>query len=189
MRYNLFSLETCVRTWLRTATPLAGALTVLVLSGCGTTSGLVALPPVGPQTAAVTETHGSGILQVYSARPLAVQDVNFEEFFANNDFGGNRFPHEPAHTDYTILTEEGRVFERVKNARNPDDAQPAAVTLPAGTYKVKAQAKYTDPGTVAVLVPVTIQPGQMTQVHLDGDWRPPVRPSPPPASGNLSMMP
>jgi len=115
--------------------------------------------------------------------------VNFEEYFANNDFGGNRFPHEPAHTDYTILTDDGHVFERVQNARNPNDAKPALVTLPAGTYKIEAQGKYTDPGTVVVLVPVTIQAGQLTKVQLDGDWRPHARPLTPPASGILSMTP
>jgi len=142
---------------------------VLVLTGCGTTPQIAVLAPVGPNSAAPPEPEHMGVLQVYSARPLAVTDVNFEEFFANDDFGGNEFPVEPAHTDYTICKQDGQVLEHVRNARNLDDPQPALVTLPEGEYNIKAQAKDANPGTFAVMVPVIIETGRATQVHLDGD--------------------
>lgn len=193
MTNDINSFQLCVRTWSKAAIPLAGALTAFVLAGCGSTSGLVVLPPVGPDAMAHTTTPPDpqhlGILRVYSARGPADKDVNFQEFFANDDFGGNRFPREPAHTDYTIFTEDGQVFARVHNARNPSDPQPTAETLPAGTYKIEAQAKDADPGNIAVLVPVTIQAGRVTQVHLDGDWRYRARPLRSPVSVNVSNMP
>jgi len=143
-----------------------------MVAGCGTANPPVAvLPPVGPDSIAPSEPASEGVLQVYSARIPADTDVNFEEFFANDDFGGALFPLEPAHTDYTIYTEAGQVFKHVHNARNLDDAQPALVTLPPGNYKIEAQAKDIDPGTLTVVVPVTIQAGRTTHVHLDGDER------------------
>lgn len=154
---------------MKSAFPLAGALTVFALAGCGTTPQLVVLPPVGPDSPAPVEPGPVGVLQVYSARVPENTDVNFQEFFANDDFGANRFPLEPAHTDYTIYTPAGQVFEHVRNARNLDDAQPALVTLPGGAYNIEAEAKDAGPGTFSVVVPVTIQAGRATHVHLDGD--------------------
>ncbi len=173
----------------KTAIPLAGALIVFLLAGCGTTPQLVVLPTVGPDTFASPQSQRSGFLQVYSARVTADTDANFDEFFANDDFGGNQFPVEPAHTDYTIYTQAGQVFERVHNARNLDDPQPSLVTLPGGTYKIEAQKKDANPGTVPVVVPVIIEAGRVTQVHLDGDYRTHARPATLPVSTDFSKIP
>ena len=67
-----------------------------------------------------------------------------------------------------MYTENGRVYKRVQNARDLDDAQPALLTLPPGTYKIEAEAKGVDPGTLTVVAPVTIQARRITHVHLDG---------------------
>jgi hypothetical protein len=160
--------EARVNTWIKRALPLAGALALFAITGCQSAS-LVAVPPVGPDSIASNKSDSEGILQVYSARLPAITDVNFEEFFANDDVAGNPFPLAPAHSDYTIYTETGSVFERVHNARNLADAQPALVTLPTGTYKIEAQAKGVDPGTFPAVVPITIQAGRTTHVHLDGE--------------------
>ena len=158
-----------MKNYLNFAIRVAGLLAAFVLAGCSTTPQVAILAPVGPDSPAPTGSERQGILQVYSARVPANTDVNFETFFANDDFGGNRFPNEPAHTDYTIYTPDGQVFERVRNARNLDDPKPALVTLPEGKYNIVVRAKDANPGTVRVLVPVTIQAGRTTHVDLERD--------------------
>jgi hypothetical protein len=111
-------------------------------------------------------------------------DINFEEFFADDDFGGNQFPLEPAHTDYSIYTQDGQLVHRVHNAWNLDDGQPARVTLPEGAYEVHALAKDANPGTFRVVVPVLVQAGCTTRVYIDGDWHPHT-----PASAGASATP
>ena len=155
--------------WSKTAIPLAGVLAMMVLAGCGATSELAVHPPVGPDSTAPLDLEPLGVLQVYSAKLPADTDVNFQEFFANDDFGGNRFPLEPAHSDYTISTRAGQVLARVHNARGLNGAQPTLVTIPAGAYKIEAQAKDTNPGTFPVVVPIIIQAGRTTRVYLDGE--------------------
>lgn len=101
-------------------------------------------------------------------------DVNLGDYFWNIDGGRNDFVKEPrpwpsqrdmyeaAHTDYTIYTQDGKVFEHVKNARNYEDPQPALVSLPAGSYKIEARAH--DYGWVTV--PVVIETNKLTVVNL-----------------------
>jgi hypothetical protein len=143
----------------------------LCLMGCASSRQVAVLEPVGPAPAGRPGAAREGVLQVYSARQKADVDVNEEEFRYNNDFGRNDFLYEPAHTDYTIYTPQGKLVEHVKNARDPEDAQPALVALPAGTYKVKAQAEINGTPTT-VMVPVQIAPGRCTPAYLEGDWQP-----------------
>jgi hypothetical protein len=112
-------------------------------------------------------------LAIYSARTPASVDVNAAEWRYNNDFGKNEFLYEPAHTDYTIYTQNGEVFKHVHNARDTNDQVPTLVTLPAGSYKVEAEALSCDSSRVHVLMPVVIKSGQATIAHLEGDWNPP----------------
>jgi hypothetical protein len=146
---------------------IAGAW--LCLTGCASQSRVVLLPPVGPAPAPTgrTESGSDGRLQVFSGRERAVEDVNMEEWRWNDDFGKNAFLYAPAHSDYSIYNSEGNLVERVRNARNEEDPQPAVVTLPPGHYEVKAEAE-NDRGTYNVRVPVVIRSGQTTTVRLAG---------------------
>jgi hypothetical protein len=120
---------------------------------------------------------GDGSLVIYSARAPADVDVNIAEWRYNNDFGRNDFLYEPAHTDYTIYAQNGEVFKHVRNARSMNDAVPTVVALPAGSYKVDAEAIDCDSSPVRVLLNVVINPGQTTPAHLDGGWNPGVQPA------------
>jgi hypothetical protein len=84
------------------------------------------------------------------------------EFLWNNQFGDAGFEYGLAHTDYTIYAPDGKVFKKVQNAQNPNDPQPAIVSLPPGRYQVEAVAQ--DYGTVEI--PVVIEPGKLTVVNL-----------------------
>jgi hypothetical protein len=141
------------------------------LVGCASAQKVTVLEPVGPAPTGIATAQGEGMLQVYTARKSTPINLNGEEFFWNNDYGRNDFLHYPAHTDYTILAQDGKVVRQVHNATDLYDAQPAQVSLAPGFYTVQAQAE--DFGRVrqSVLVPVEVKAGQTTAVHLAGDWK------------------
>jgi hypothetical protein len=151
------------------STVLIGAL--VCLAGCASPTNVVVLEPIGPAPTRGLAKPGNGSLQVYSAQQRADIDPNMEEWFWNDDFGKNDFLYTPAHTDYTIYSQEGGFLKRVRNARDPNDPAPALVALPPGRYEIQAEAA--DAGsTVAVKVPVVIRPGETTKVHLVSGWKP-----------------
>jgi hypothetical protein len=149
---------------------LAGAMVWLV--GCASPSRVVVVEPVGPAPAGTPHETSNGSLVVYSARTPAEVDVNTETWLWNNDFGKNEFLQEPAHTDYTIYTQDGAVLRHVRNARSMNADTPTLVTLPVGTYKVEARGLDCASNRVRVLMTVVIRPGETTMAHLEGDWNP-----------------
>lgn len=122
-----------------------------VLAGCSTTP--VGLATVGPNPVGLQTTSANGQLIVYSA-------------LSGHGEGNN--PTWYRHTDYYICNQNGRRIEDVRNNRGYYSETPRTVTLPAGKYVVEAQAK----GLLRVRVPVVIKAGEITIVHLDGDWQP-----------------
>jgi hypothetical protein len=152
------------------AVSLAGAM--LWLTGCASVSNLVVVEPVGPGPTEDSHGTGEGSLVIYSARASADVDINTAEWRWDNDFGKNEFLYEPAHSDYTIYAQNGEVFKRVRNARNANDDTPTVVALPAGSYKVEAEAVNCDTDRVRVLMTVMIELGQTTLANLEGGWSP-----------------
>jgi major membrane immunogen (membrane-anchored lipoprotein) len=152
------------------AVSLAGAM--LWLAGCASVSKVAVVEPVGPGPAQGSHGSGEGSLVIYSARASADVDINTAEWRWNNDYGKNEFLYEPAHSDYTIYAQNGEVFKRVLNSRNSNDDTPTMVTLPAGSYKVEAEAVDCDSDRVKVLMTVVIKPGQTTLANLEGGWGP-----------------
>ena len=62
----------------------------------------------------------------------------------------------------------------VLNHTGDMDESPAVVTIAAGRYDIVAESS----SYGRVMVPVVIQRGRRTIVHLDGDWKPPSNTSP-----------
>jgi hypothetical protein len=60
----------------------------------------------------------------------------------------------------------------VSNSHSPSDGTPALVTLPPGTYHVEARAQDYAGVTTRATVPVVVEAGRVTAVHLEGDWKP-----------------
>ena len=145
---------------------------MLWLTGCASVSKVVVVEPVGPGPTEGSQGTGEGALVIYSARTPADVDMNTAEWRWNNDFGKNEFLYEPAHTDYTIYAQNGEVFKHVRNARTANDDTPTVVALPAGSYKVEAEAVNCDSDRVKVLMTVVIEPGQTTLANLEGGWSP-----------------
>lgn len=104
--------------------------------------------PTGPEIATP-----SGQLQVYSA-------------LRGRREGDN--PTWKQHSDYYVYNENGRRLEHVKNTVSYYQQRPRAISLPAGSYVVKAQSQ--DYGWVKV--PVAIEGGRTTTVYLDDSWQP-----------------
>jgi hypothetical protein len=115
-----------------------------------------------------------GALLVYSAKEQVDNDPNLTEILWDENDGRIDILHVPAHTDYTISSLSGKVFTRVLNATGPDDPKPTLVTLRPGRYEVEAQAKTNakDGETADVKIPVVVQSGKSTILHLEGDWKP-----------------
>ncbi len=151
---------------------IAAAGALLWLVGCASAPKVAVLEPVGPAPMGHSDATTMGSVQIYSAREGVPVDLNVQEFLWNNDFGRNDFLYEPAHTDYTIFTRDGKLFKRVSNARGRNDWKPTLVTLAAGSYKIEAAAEENNGVSLAADVPVVIKPGQTTVVHLDRDWKP-----------------
>ena len=118
--------------------------------GCTTHQPRLVLGTVGPAPAAFTASASTGTLAVYSA------------FDPTPDFNG--VPYRRRHSDYQILSPQGQLLQGVQNDNATSWEGPKRITLPAGNYRVVAHAN----GYGLVTVPVLIEPGRVTTVHLEG---------------------
>ncbi len=125
------------------------ALTSALL-GCATP---VTVGLVGPNPAAVENPNRHGQLKVFSALTPRFEGTN---------------PTWYQHTDYTVCNPQGGTIKRVNNTVGYYSSEPRIINLPPGNYLVKAEAK----DYLSVTVPVVIDSGRITKVHLDGAWRP-----------------
>lgn len=137
---------------------------LLLLPGC--VSRPMALSPVGPGPAsqAAPTSAESGRLQVFSATQVRSADNT------SADYNGYFYPH----SSYEIKNDSGQTVKYVRNRASFMDQTPDVVKLPAGNYRVVAES--TCCGLVSV--PVVIEAGKTTRVHLDGNWLPPRRTPP-----------
>lgn len=124
---------------------ILGAAIVAMLAGCSTTP--VVLDPVGPPPPGATSSLRESYLKVYSATET------------HPDGEINYFPH----TSYHVFTPDGKQFKWVENHIGMNDESPTVVKLPAGNYKVLAEAD----GFGRVTVPVVIKRGKLTEVNLE----------------------
>lgn len=126
-----------------------------LLVSCASTSRFTELETVGPAPlrASAAPAATDGLLKVYSLRGIY------------NDEGVLYHPH----TAYTIYSSDNTRLKEVKNARYAHDEEPIAVNLPAGRYVVVALAE----NYLRVRVPVLIEAGQLTTLHLELSNRPP----------------
>jgi len=132
-----------------------GVLLVVLLVGCA--SNQVVLLPVGPAPDGLAGNDHMGFLQVFSATaksPAIVSDDN--AVFK-------------IHSGYDIQDQSGQLLEFVPNHTSNMDESPDHVKLPIGIYKILAQSSCCG----QVIVPVLIEEGKSTLVHLDRDWFPP----------------
>ena len=134
---------------------LAVAGAAMLLSGCATSNLGLVLDSVGPAPTTVASNNGTtGTLLVYSA------------YEVNPDFN-SRDTHRREFSDYRILNADGQLRQWVHNNSGTMLQRPQQVELPPGAYRVESQAN----GYGLVTVPVTLEAGQETIVHLEGGVR------------------
>src|ERR1039457_4479679 len=143
-----------IRSCRNFASALAGLTGLLLFTSCATN------PPtlsgtVGPKSAAAHSAGGTGYLMVYSD----TQEIHLDNVITYH-----------IHTSYNIETPNGQTVQWVPNHTGDMDEAAQLVPLPSGNYQVLAES--TDYGQVRV--PVVIQSGQTTKVHLEGkgSWNP-----------------
>lgn len=124
-------------------------LAALPLAGCASNSPGLVLAPVGPPVSNSPAVSASSLV-VFSAFD---QEAHF-----------NDLPYRRVHSDYRILTTDGKLLQTVHNDNGTAVGGPKEVHLPAGRYQVVARAN----GYGAVTVPVVIETNQTTTVHLEG---------------------
>jgi hypothetical protein len=130
---------------------------IAAMPGCATAP-MVLNETVGPNPSIAPIGESAGKLQVYSATEEE-HEVGFQTAY---------FQRSP----YTIYDLNGREIKNVNdNNKSEFLPLPRTVELPPGTYRVKALAAvgFGEP----VVVPVVVEAGRTTEVHLNGHWRPP----------------
>ncbi len=130
---------------------ILGAAVISLLTGCASTP--VVLAPVGPDPRGYSSKGSQGQLLVYSA-------------WQGHGEGDN--PCYYQHSDYYIYQTSGKLVRHVENIVGHYAQSPRLEFLPAGKYIVQARAK--GYGNIWIKVPVVIQDGQTTWVHLDNGW-------------------
>jgi hypothetical protein len=145
---------------LKCSAPESLLAVALLVSGCASQPPIV-LAPVGPAPMALNQTApGNGALMVYS--PL--------EAVANLSADISGQPSDDwEYSDYRILSPDGKRLKWVANNAGTVQLHPQTIALPAGNYRVVAQAD----GGIRVTVPVVIASHQTTVLHLDGHDFPP----------------
>jgi hypothetical protein len=136
---------------------LTGTAIIPLLPGCALTP--VTLDSIGPAPENGKPSDyapmGSGWLRVYTATK-------------RHEIGDNTFFY--SHTGYRICTKDGQLWKFIpKNTDNMDEAA-SIVEIPAGDYRIFAQSQAYN----LVSVPVVIQAGKTTEVHLGTHWKAPV---------------
>jgi hypothetical protein len=131
---------------------MMGAAVAILVTGCSTTP--MAFAPVGPNPAGFQAITARGQLEVFSALSERTEGNN---------------PNWYQHSDYYLYDSHGRRLEHVDNNTGHYDQSPRLLNLPPGRYIVEARAK----DMLRAEVPVVIKPGEITRVHLDGNWQPP----------------
>ncbi len=139
---------------MKTSIFLVAVAGVGFLGGCATHDSMSVNDPVGPAQsppANASADSSTGSLVVYSA------------YQANADFY-RPDPYRPEYSDYKIYTTQGKLVQNVHNNTGTILQDPVTVVLTPGEYKVTAHAN----GYGKVTVPVIIEQGQRTVLHLDG---------------------
>jgi hypothetical protein len=128
---------------------LIGSAIIPFLAGCA--SKPITLPVVGPEPTSRATVDSKGYLQVFSATEKSSSVASDDPTSFN------------LHTGYDINDESGKSVKFVPNHASNMDESPDTVRLPAGKYNIVAVS--TSCGQVTV--PVVIQNGKTTIVHLD----------------------
>jgi hypothetical protein len=123
---------------------------IVFVQGCVSSRNHLVLDAVGPAPGANHLAGPKGVLMVYSA---------FDQLA---HFSGSIYRR--YHTDYKIMSEDGKVLQNVRNDAGGVMEDPRPVELQVGRYRIVARAN----GYGWVTVPVLVVAHEVTIVHLEG---------------------
>jgi hypothetical protein len=123
---------------------------IVFLAGCASFQNGLILDAVGPAPNGNSVPGANGMLVVYSA------------FDQHAHFNGSLYRR--YHTDYKILSEDGKLLEAVHNDVGGVTQEPRRIELQSGWYRIVARAN----GYGWITVPVLIVAHRVTTVHLEG---------------------
>jgi hypothetical protein len=121
---------------------------VLLCAGCASQRTLVLNESVGPKPESRATHPDQGELAVYSAFDTS---MNVED------------PRTPRHSDYNLLSTDGKVLQHVSNHTITFSDEPATVALKPGTYRIEARAARRG----NVVVTAVIKANRVTAIYLD----------------------
>jgi hypothetical protein len=147
---------------------LLSTLGLCLLAGCSSTP--VVIAPVGPAPASTyAQVENSKFFTTAQApSPNDVADGWLKVFTATKTVPDGETYDYP-HTGYRIYTESGKLLKYVPNHFDDMDQSATLLKIPAGKYKVSARS---EPYNM-VIVPIVIQAGKTTYVHLGAHWQAP----------------
>jgi hypothetical protein len=123
---------------------------LLSLTSCALNRQTTLTTPVGPPPSAAVSRAQKGELAVYSALDYGTPtDAEYSRRY---------------HSGYKLLTADGTPLKYIYNRLSTFSEDPERVTLPPGLYKITARAS----AFGSVTLPVLIEAGKTTSVHLDG---------------------
>jgi len=136
---------------------ILAASIIAMLSGCASPTMLP--DPVGPDPFLSKTADSEGTLQVFTATEEE-NDVGFETAY-------------PQRTDYAIYKWNGKLLKHVQdNNEGHFEFTPRVIRLKPGMYRITALAAVGLGEWISL--PVVIDAGRTTSVHLTGHWKPPV---------------
>jgi hypothetical protein len=147
--------------------PIFTGVGAAFIIGCASPTATVQTA-VGPNPAEPAQADAAGSLVVFSAGETQ-----------GNWGWNNEYPDYPitqlpdrAYSGYSIYNASGRLIQTVgNNQAGPIGSEPRMIPLPPGEYNVKAMASVG--AGEWTQVPVVIEPGKTTEVHLNRQWLPP----------------
>jgi hypothetical protein len=123
---------------------------IVFLAGCASFQSGLILDAVGPAPNGKRVLGTNGVLMVYSA------------FDPHAHFNGS--PYRRYHSDYKILSEDGKLLETVHNDVGGVTQDPKRIELQSGRYRVVARAN----AYGWITIPVVIEAHCITTIHLEG---------------------
>jgi hypothetical protein len=136
---------------------IAGAMVLPLVGSCAITP--TPLAPIGPESAQKAWSGSEGYLQVFTATQTV--DADFHSYYN-------------VHVGYDVDDASGKTVKYVANHISDIDESVDRVSLPPGTYTVVARSTWCG----LVKIPVVIESGRATIIHLDGNnWWPASHPS------------
>jgi hypothetical protein len=148
---------------------LIATISISLLAGCSTTP--IKLDPVGPAPSSTDILNGR--LKVFSADPSPsstyIQNGWLKVFTATKTVPDGDDTYYYPHTGYRVYTDSGRLLKYEPNHVENMDESATLLKIPAGKYNVLARS---EPYNM-VIVPVVIQAGKTTEVHLGAHWKAP----------------